>query len=423
MKLTSEILLGLCLCFGSLSFADETINFEEGPPLGNSKSLSTALGDLDGDGDIDAYVINFEQPDRIWLNNGSGTFTNSGQSLGNFEDQSTSVALADLDGDNDLDALVLVENGRQQIWSNDGNGLFIKTGTIALIEPTQDVSLGDIDGDGDVDAIIVALAASESQDVETMTLWINDGSGSFSLSSEKFPMRIYEQRVRLADLTGNGVLDIISNQRFLVNAGNENFLEIDGELPFGNNTRFDLGDVDGDGKLDVITNDAFATDSIEVFFNGPGYTFIDSEQDIDGFSPLLLDFDNDGDLDLYCTDNLAFNDGTGFFANFGQEIPRILGTFTGGSDFDGDGDVDLWVARGGSNISIPNRVLNHSGYNTVCTAGDLDGDGDFDEIDVRAGMDQFGIVEASACQADINGDGVVDGADLTLILSSWGICE
>ena len=77
-----------------------TFEFQDsGEALGNnySYSVSVALGDLDGDGDLDAMVGNINQPNTVWTNDGSGTFTNSGQALGNS--QSRSVALGDLDGD------------------------------------------------------------------------------------------------------------------------------------------------------------------------------------------------------------------------------------------------------------------------------------------------------------------------------------
>jgi hypothetical protein len=63
-----------------------------------------ALGDVDGDGDLDALVANYEQANRVWLNNGSGTFSDSGQSLGSSK--SVGAALGDVDGDGDLDAFV-----------------------------------------------------------------------------------------------------------------------------------------------------------------------------------------------------------------------------------------------------------------------------------------------------------------------------
>ncbi len=51
--------------------------------------------------------------------------------------------------------------------------------------------------------------------------------------------------------------------------------------------------------------------------------------------------------------------------------------------------------------------------------GDLDCDGDYDADDARLSMAEFGIIEAGACPADINGDGVVDAQDLTEVLAAW----
>ncbi|HIA26740.1 MAG TPA: VCBS repeat-containing protein, partial [Planctomycetes bacterium] len=84
---------------------------DSGQFLGSSWSTSVALGDLDDDGDLDAFVANSTgQPNRVYLNQGglqlgtTGTFSDSGQVLGSF--YSRSVALGDLDGDGDLDAFV-----------------------------------------------------------------------------------------------------------------------------------------------------------------------------------------------------------------------------------------------------------------------------------------------------------------------------
>ena len=74
--------------------------------LGNNNSLAVALGDLDGDGDLDAMVANYNQPNTVWTNDGTGTFTNSGQTLG--ISGSNSIALGDLDGDGDLDIFDLL---------------------------------------------------------------------------------------------------------------------------------------------------------------------------------------------------------------------------------------------------------------------------------------------------------------------------
>ena len=57
---------------------------------------------------------------KIWLNDGHGVFTDSGQSLG---DSATfiDVALGDLDGDGDLDAFVATNGGATKVWVNNSS--------------------------------------------------------------------------------------------------------------------------------------------------------------------------------------------------------------------------------------------------------------------------------------------------------------
>ncbi|MCA9149424.1 MAG: VCBS repeat-containing protein, partial [Planctomycetales bacterium] len=108
--------------------------------------------DMDGDGDLDAFVVNLNQSNRVWLNNGDGRFTDSGQSLGNHN--SRSVALGDLDGDGDLDAFVANAVQANRVWLNDGSGNFTPSGQSLGDHFSRGVSLGDLDGDGDLDAFV-----------------------------------------------------------------------------------------------------------------------------------------------------------------------------------------------------------------------------------------------------------------------------
>jgi len=76
---------------------------DSGQSLESNSGFEVKFGDVDGDGDLDAFVAN-QHGNKVWLNDGSGTFTNSGQSLG--DEYSRGIGLGDLDADGDLDAFV-----------------------------------------------------------------------------------------------------------------------------------------------------------------------------------------------------------------------------------------------------------------------------------------------------------------------------
>lgn len=122
-----------------------TLIADTGQQLGSSLSIDVALGDLDGDGDLDAYEVVFGAGDRIWLNDGSGVFTDSGQSIG--ADGGNAVVLFDVDGDGDLDALV-ANSGANRLWLNDGHGILTDSGVDLGAGVSLGVAVGDLDGDG-----------------------------------------------------------------------------------------------------------------------------------------------------------------------------------------------------------------------------------------------------------------------------------
>ncbi len=127
-----------------------------------------ALADLDGDGDADAFVTNgirdTASPARVFLNDGTGAFADSGQRLGLTD--VGGLATGDLDGDGDIDIFHSRKQRANEIWLNDGSGRFsgLRLGHGA---PTMIPSLGDLDGDGDLDLVVGSFGGRAQ-------VWLND---------------------------------------------------------------------------------------------------------------------------------------------------------------------------------------------------------------------------------------------------------
>ena len=74
---------------------------------------------MDDDGDLDAFVANNGQPNKVYINDGNGNFTDSGQPLGSSA--SNGVSLGDVDSYGNIDAFVAnVGNQLNKVWINEG---------------------------------------------------------------------------------------------------------------------------------------------------------------------------------------------------------------------------------------------------------------------------------------------------------------
>lgn len=140
-----------------------------------------SMGDIDGDGDLDALFANYNnKANRVYTNDGLGGFSDTGQLLGG--NTSERVRMGDLDDDGDLDALFADDastSGINAVWRNeavcmmlvcgdcDGDGdidildaLPISQIAAGLIMPIfLDLLVCDVDGDGDIDVIDSLLVA------------------------------------------------------------------------------------------------------------------------------------------------------------------------------------------------------------------------------------------------------------------------
>ena len=238
-----------------------------------------SLGDIDGDGDLDAFVANGilpGQPNRVWLNNGSGSFTDSGNSLGNST--SYRVALGDVDGDGGMDAFVTSRFSRpNRVWLNDGSRVFTDSGNSLGGSNSRDVSLGDVDGDGDLDAFVTNYDSPN-------LVWLNAGSGTFTQSSNSLGGSD-SRSVSLGDVDGDGDLDA-----FVANSVGE-----------PNRVWLNDDDLDLDGVADSIDNCPDDHNPGQENLNGNSEGNV-CDDDVDGDGALNIvedpDDDNDGVLDV-----------------------------------------------------------------------------------------------------------------------------
>ncbi len=353
---------------------------DSGQELGNSSSNGVALGDIDGDGDIDAFVANTET-NQTWINQGG----NQGGTPGDFqpgqtleESKSNNVALGDIDGDNDLDAF-FANHKENKVWINQGGkqggtpGKFeVSAGQTFGNSYSTGVALGDVDGDNDLDAFVANMG--------TDIVWINDGNGNFSTG--KFLNDggdSFSWSVALGHFNEDNHLDA-----FVANIVTANIVWInDGTGNFPENLKKDLGDKDNsvcvavgdfDGDADPDAFVAISGPPNKIWVNKGGGLFEASDNTLgtsgksDSYGVSLGDIDGDGDLDAFEANNnkqankIWLNDGKGNFSEF-QNLGASDSRGVSLDDLDGDGDLDAFVV----NTNQPNKVW--------LNAGDADNNG------------------------------------------------
>lgn len=167
-----------------------------------------ALGDVDGDGDLDLLAGNVNGGTvSVRLNNGRGSF--SGGSDPAVGDYPSSLALGDMDGDGDLDIASADLSGNVvRVRFNDGMGAFTARATtpdVAAGSSLKAVVLGDVDADGDLDLLIVGA-------IGTVSTRLNTGSGSFTIPTTNATVAVGSGSATIAsgDIDGDGDLDVLT---------------------------------------------------------------------------------------------------------------------------------------------------------------------------------------------------------------------
>ncbi|MFK7929557.1 MAG: FG-GAP-like repeat-containing protein [Myxococcota bacterium] len=212
----------LLLNTGTGQFVDATVT---SMPVDADLTCVLEMGDLDGDGDLDLVLGNgvgagpyqsqyTYQPARLYLNDGSGVFLDQSSQLGSLPRPTSGLALGDLDGDGDLDCVAAAgyvhdsAQGRieflNELFLNDGTGQFTRSTWGANLS-AGDVVLGDMDGDGDLDVLQQDAGRYPTQG-RGVSVLLNDGFGLLASVNIGVTVRGI---VGQGDLDGDGDLDAV----------------------------------------------------------------------------------------------------------------------------------------------------------------------------------------------------------------------
>jgi enediyne biosynthesis protein E4 len=377
-----------------------------------------ALFDMDGDGDLDAYLVQAgslpgteDRPgNRLFANRGDGRFDDvtkgSGAEVGGY---GMGVAAGDYDDDGRTD-LYVTNVGRNALLHNEGGGRFADVTARAGVGDENwgsSAAFLDYDADGDLDLFVVnyvrwSRAAEHDCDAP------RGGADYCSPRSYGAPTPAVLYRN-----DGGGRFTDVSLAAGLHTA-------------FGNGLGVVCGDFDGDGREDVfVANDGTPN---QLWMQRADGTFEDRAlacgcaMDMDGMAKAGMgvdaaDVDDDGDLDLLVanlageTDSLYRNQ-RGQFADRAATagIAAATSPFTrfgiGLVDFDDDGFLDLFVATGRVTRSTDPTADPYAEENLLFrgSAG-----GRFAEVLPRGGTARrLVFTSRAAAIGDVDGDGALD---------------
>jgi FG-GAP-like repeat len=225
--------------------------------------------DLNGDGKFDLAVANEQGSSvSVLLAGGKGGFTPSHGSPFPAGPNPNDLASRDFNGDGRVDlAIANHETQYVTVLLGDGQGGFASAPsspvTVVVRPHVHGVAAGDFNSDGYLDLV------TDSWAEDRLVVLLGDGKGSFGTPGTYVAVGKHPyQRVRVADLDGDGRADIISpnlegdNVTILLGDGKGGFRQPGGSpFPCGDSPfNVAVGDVNADGKLDLaIVNSPSST--------------------------------------------------------------------------------------------------------------------------------------------------------------------
>ncbi len=293
---------------GDGTFTDVT--FEAG--LGDVwyPTQTGSWADYDNDGDLDVYIGNEETqllphaPCQLFRNGGDGTYRDVAQESGVTNDRFTKgVIWGDYDGDRLPDLYVSNLGAPNRLYHNNGDGSFTDVApTLGVTGPSAGFPtwFWDFDNDGSLDifaasyfgdiAVTAAAALGIPFEFEAIALYRGDGRGKFEdvAGSRKLTKPLMPMGANFGDLDNDGYLDFylgtgspdyknLMPSVMYWNRRGEHFADVSTNGGFGHLQKghaIVFADLDNDGDLDIFEQmgGAFAGDKYnDVLFENPGF--------------------------------------------------------------------------------------------------------------------------------------------------------
>ncbi len=349
---------------------------------------SVAIGDIDGDGKIDAVIANGNSTEVSIYRNTGATGDISTSSFATKMDLLTAsefyshVALGDLDGDGKLDLAVSVWSIGVSVYRNtssSGSISFASKVSFSVTNPVG-IAIGDIDLDGKAEILLAKVNASA---VSVLRNTSSVGTISFAAGVD-FTTGLEPWAPIVSDIDGDSKPDIIIDNSngtsisILRNTSSSGSISFASKSDFstnGNGQNVAAGDLDGDGKTDIVTSN-YGTGSgntLSIFRNTSSAGSISMAGKVDFTTltgtvfPSISDLNGDGKPEVISSN---FSNGFSVFQNtsvsgsisassFGTRVDfpgHAYGTAIG--DVNSDNRPDVICATWSSSLAVfGNKIL------------------------------------------------------------------
>ena len=269
---------------GTFTDASGTSGITQGT---NQNDISSGLGDVDNDGDLDLFIghHSFNPPslirNHLWVNDGAGVFSaadiSKGTNVFGSSDRTFSATFVDINKDHWQDILVSADVGGSTVFQNYGDGTFTDVTSSTINDQNgMGAAAADLDNDGDIDWFVSSINNQPDYmwGKTGNRLYINNGSGTFSETSATAGVRAgyWGWAACAADFDNDGWLDLFHvNGMYDVGAWTTNYVNDPSRLFINNH------------------NGTFTESSAAA-------SLVDTGQ---GRAIVCFDYDNDGDIDIF----------------------------------------------------------------------------------------------------------------------------